>query len=74
MLQFTLGDGRVVRRVFVGWVRNLADLDVITSEIRGELREKTNLMVEVWEDVVPAKRGKHLPKIGSTKKGEGVEV
>lgn len=60
MLQLTLADGRVVQRVFVGFVNNLADLDVAMSEIRGELSEKKPLMVEVWRDVKSTKNNGHL--------------
>ena len=71
-MQLTLTDGRVVERVCVKFVKNLADLDVAMAEIRGELSsQKGNLMIELWRDVEQLRDNGHLnhPKSATRERG-----
>ena len=56
MLQLTLQSGRIVQRVFAGFISSQDDLDKAIKEIAAEFKDNDTgnpLMVEVWRDATP---------------------
>ena len=51
MLELTLQDGRVVRRIRAGFISSLEDLARFSEDLKKDLRESNGpILVEVWQE------------------------
>lgn len=64
MIQLTLESGRVVQRVFCGYVKTVEDLQTFYKEMQQEIAANANgepLLCEIWKDATAsiARKRKH---------------
>jgi hypothetical protein len=48
-MHLVLSDGRIVQRVFAGYIRSEADLEKFVAEARHELAKGRPILAELWE-------------------------